>query len=73
MILVRLMGGLGNQMFQIIAGISLCNSGELFVETKLGKPRLSKNGYPDLCEFQIIENLKGSTKKYANFVSKVCG
>lgn len=70
---VMLTGGLGNQMFQIVAGISLCNSSELFVETKLGKPRMSINGNPDLFEFKLFDNLKVISKKYSYFISKVCG
>jgi hypothetical protein len=46
-----LTGGLGNQLFQLAAGITAAPPERLMIERNLGSPRLNLQGYPDLDSF----------------------
>ncbi len=47
-----LTGGLGNQLFQLAAGLSR-ESTELILDWNLGNPRLNKLGNPDITDLQL--------------------
>jgi hypothetical protein len=49
---VFLTGGLGNQLFQLAAGLSR-NSQQVVFDCGLGIPRLNKDGAPDILDFQL--------------------
>lgn len=54
---VLLTGGLGNQLFQINAALSMYNLSELEADSTLGRPRSAKNGLPDAAAFSYPDNL----------------
>lgn len=68
-----LTGGLGNQMFQLAAGLSLAMGDELFLETKLCKPRLGKAGLPEVLELELPQEIKLINRQYNVFISKILG
>jgi hypothetical protein len=72
---LHLTGGLGNQMFQVVAGLSIAGNRELVIFSDLGKPRLNQKSQPEIFSFDIIEHLRiqSSRKKNNLFVSKVLG
>ena len=45
-------GGLGNQLFQVAAGLYLSEDKELSLIQNLGNPRLSSKSMPVVCDFQ---------------------
>ena len=55
---ISLTGGLGNQLFQLSAAMSLIEDNEeIFLLDIFGKPR-STNGLPDICGFKLGDNIK---------------
>jgi hypothetical protein len=55
---VFLTGGLGNQLFQLAAGLSALDEicGRVLLDTKLGKPRTTL-GAADVLHFRLPENV----------------
>lgn len=54
-----LSGGLGNQLFLLAAGLSICRKDQtLVINCSLGQPRLSKNLAPDLLSFFIPKDIE---------------
>jgi len=53
---VLLYGGLGNQLFQIAAGLYASNNTFLEIVGKVGEPRLNLNGLPDALTFDLPQN-----------------
>lgn len=57
-IYVSLTGGLGNQLFQLSAAMSIvAKNGEIILLDMFGKPR-STNDRPDICGFILAKNIK---------------
>ena len=56
---VTLTGGLGNQLFQLSAGLSLIDgvNQQIILDSGLGRPRLSSNGLPELETFSFPKNV----------------
>lgn len=53
-VIVHLMGGLGNQLFQIAAGLEKCDScSKLLVDSTYGSPRLTEKGKPEILSFSL--------------------
>ena len=53
-VIVHLMGGLGNQLFQIAAGLEKCESfSKLIVDSTYGSPRLTEKGKPEISSFSL--------------------
>lgn len=53
-VLVQLMGGLGNQLFQVAAGIEKCNeSGFVYLDSRFGNPRINALGKAEIFSFDI--------------------
>lgn len=50
---LNLTGGLGNQLFQFAAALSLANGNDIIIESKNGAPRLNLEGEPDLASFLL--------------------
>ena len=76
MIILNLTGGLGNQLFQIHAALSLANfDEEIEVEWGLGNPRLNDENLPDIASFTLPEriNLLPKSKTQNIFLTKVLG
>lgn len=68
-----LTGGLGNQLFQVAAGLSRTSS-ELALDWKLGNPRLNKYGVPDISDFVLPHQVQlKSNYKINKFFSKLSG
>ncbi len=64
MIILNLVGGLGNQLFQIAAALSLLEHNEkLIVEYGQERTRLLANGKPELDEYQFSEQISFSNRK----------
>lgn len=72
---IHLTGGLGNQLFQISAALSISDrQEELMLSVKNGKPRLSPSGEPDLLSFNLPENIVvDRTQKFSYFAAKASG
>jgi len=71
---VHLTGGLGNQLFQLAAGLSILreSSGKLILDTRLGKPR-SSYGSADLFHLELPQNVVQFQHDTHRFTEKVAG
>jgi hypothetical protein len=47
---ILLTGGLGNQLFQLSAGIYYAKDENLVLDSRFGNPRCNSQGIPDICE-----------------------
>ena len=54
---IVLTGGLGNQLFQIAAGLFAFSADQLVIEGRLGRPRLNSKNRPDIDSFDFPFNL----------------
>jgi len=71
---VSLTGGLGNQLFQLAAGLSFFNGTGFAFEWGIGKPRLNAGGRPELTSFELPENVAFLPKKrFSWLMSKSTG
>jgi hypothetical protein len=69
-----LTGGLGNQLFQLAAGIHLSGESNLYIDTVIGSPRNSNSGKPEILSFTLPKNVKVYSKlKSTRLVRKVGG
>jgi len=72
--LVGLTGGLGNQLFQLAAGLNAAKKTQLYLEWNLGKPRISDSGLPEVASFSLPKNTSlGIKKKDNGLASKAFG
>jgi hypothetical protein len=72
--IITLTGGLGNQLFQLAAGLSVCNQWSLQIDWVLGKPRLNNLGFPEVDSFHLPEHITLSdSKKSRMFFAKTAG
>jgi hypothetical protein len=73
-IVLSLTGGLGNQLFQLAAGLSLAKGNSLTVSTRYGKPRKNDEGYAEIFSFNLPEHV-GIDKpdKSNHFMRKIAG
>jgi hypothetical protein len=68
---VLLMGGLGNQLFQLAAGLSFSNDGTVLVGD-LGKPRRNDRNVTELESFSLPRNVKVKDRNMtSNFSQKM--
>jgi glycosyltransferase involved in cell wall biosynthesis len=56
-VIVPLTGGLGNQLFQLSAALSLANGAKVGLDTSIGSPRLSANGDAEIASFTLPQNV----------------
>lgn len=76
MIILNLTGGLGNQLFQVHAALSLAKPNEeILIEWGFGNPRLNEENLPEIASFKLPKQVKFSqrTKNRNSFLSKVLG
>jgi hypothetical protein len=70
---VPLTGGLGNQLFQLAAGLSLQNR-KIHLLAKLGRPRLNSENLPAIVSFTLPQNVNLFNEKFSSsFLTKVYG
>lgn len=70
---IFLTGGLGNQLFQLAAGLSRENS-QLVLDCKLGSPRVNNLGIPDILDFQLPKHVRPDYRPNKNvFIPKLSG
>lgn len=73
-ILLILTGGLGNQLFQVAAGLALSNGTEFLVDKSVGKPRTNSKDEPELVSFVLPKQIRFlPTRKGSWLVSKSSG
>ena len=69
-VFLSLTGGLGNQLFQLAAGLNLAGNGKLSLVTELGAPRKSKDGKADLLSFSLPNEIEILSEKKANWITR---
>jgi len=73
-LIVSLTGGLGNQLFQLAAGIAIAKDKNLLLCSSFGAPRKSVNGHVELLNFAIPDKIKLIKEKRSSFLTrKVAG
>jgi hypothetical protein len=77
-VLVQITGGLGNQLFQFAAGLSMVDGdpNRLVIEQKLGKPRSASKGTADIFGFtwpHSINTIQVNQSRVSDFMSRVTG
>ena len=71
---LHLTGGLGNQLFQLAAGLKFSSDKVLRISVRNGKPRLNSSGEPELFSFKMPPNVRAiEEQQYSKFVAKVFG
>jgi hypothetical protein len=65
-IIVSLTGGLGNQLFQLAAGISTARDQNVILISAFGKPRENVNQEPEILSFVLPQNVFFVPKKNIN-------
>lgn len=72
--IISLTGGLGNQLFQLAAGLFVTKSNPLALEWRLGKPRLNSYDLPEISSFALPIEAKLVAKSGQDiFASKAFG
>ena len=72
--IVSLTGGLGNQLFQLAAGLKIAGEQPLSLEWGLGRPRTGIDGLPDLFTFDLPKNVSMQPSRENNWLaSKATG
>ena len=64
-----LMGGLGNQLFQLAAGLSYSQDVTVLVD-KLGNPRRNETGEPEVASFTLPDSVKIESYTSATLISR---
>lgn len=73
-IILNLTGGLGNQLFQVAAGLSEFPNSKIELHCNLGAPRTNSSSQVDLSEYKISNLVEfAPTRRKSLFVSKVFG
>jgi len=73
-ITLSLTGGLGNQLFQLSAGLKISAGGQLNISTIYGKPRQNKEGRAEIFSFSLPGRVKNDSHKSAPWlVNKIAG
>jgi hypothetical protein len=63
MISISLMGGLGNQLFQLAYGLSLSPNNSITLVPVLGNVRLNPEGSPEICSLELPERALVATQQ----------
>jgi|688.fasta_scaffold206611_2 hypothetical protein len=69
-VLVSLTGGLGNQLFQLAAGLNLAGKSKVYLSTTLGAPRLSLSGKAELLSFTLPARVKTMSDLKAGWITR---
>ncbi len=73
-IVLSLTGGLGNQLFQLAAGLGLSKGGFLTLSTRYGKPRENESGHAEIFSFELPGNVVIDKPIKSNrFMQKIAG
>jgi hypothetical protein len=73
-VIISLTGGLGNQLFQLAAGIGVGYEKNLYLCSSFGAPRKSLNGDTELLSFQLPKELNLiKNRQCGKFTGKVAG
>jgi hypothetical protein len=73
-LIISLTGGLGNQLFQLAAGLAIAKEKNLYLCSSLGAPRTSANGDIELLSFSIPYEIKVIQEKPSSLLTrKVAG
>jgi len=73
-VIISLNGGLGNQLFQLAAGLSLACKEKLILTSEFGLPRRSQDGAIELMSFQLPERISlQDPLHHFRFLKKVAG
>lgn len=70
---IALTGGLGNQLFQVAAALSLFNRKKFVIDCTLGMPRVNKNGRPELESFDFDAEVEWVDKSRSNLYRRIYG
>jgi glycosyltransferase involved in cell wall biosynthesis len=78
---VHLAGGLGNQLFQLAAGLRIAKSETVIIEPSLAFPRRNKSGEVEISDFilppEVVIDVNRKfhffTHKFTNFVIRISG
>jgi len=65
-----LTGGLGNQLFQLAAGLFLSDNRMIILNSEFGMPRLNESGKPELCDFKLPFDVATSNSRQAKLVER---
>lgn len=69
-VVLNLTGGLGNQLFQIAAGLALSENKFVLVEKSIGEPRIQTNGDADVEAFDLPTRISFGRRKEAPRIIK---
>jgi hypothetical protein len=73
-VIVPLTGGLGNQLFQMAAGLSVEGNSPVGLDPNIGAPRLNKLGEPEIASFLLPNNINFlPQRKTSNLLKKSSG
>ena len=73
-VIFLLAGGLGNQLFQIVAALSLIKDKEIYVDSAVSKARMNKCGNPEVTAFTLPKRIQFMKKRRGSWlVSKSTG
>lgn len=68
---INLMGGLGNQLFQLAFGLAATKTGKLEIISSYGAPRKNKSGEPEISEFVLPERVIMGSGESNRIISKL--
>jgi len=71
-LIVSLTGGLGNQLFQLAAGMNISNNSEVLLTSAYGSPRSYGNITADLFSFSLPNDVKMMKRRPASGLVKKC-
>jgi len=70
---IVLMGGLGNQFFQLAAGLDFAKDAPIILEGSMLAPRLNINSQPEIMSFKLPDNVHLSSRKCGVFLKRIMG
>lgn len=68
---INLMGGLGNQLFQLAFGLAATRTGKLEIVTAYGSPRRNLGGCPEIADFVLPECVLINPYRRNRLISKL--
>ena len=81
LVTIHLAGGLGNQLFQLSAGLNASKNGSVLIEPALAFPRRNAEGLIEISDFVLPSNVlidvdreySSSTHKFTNLILRLSG
>jgi hypothetical protein len=67
-VIISLTGGLGNQLFQLAAGLNFVKGNRLTLSDAFGRPRKNPNGFAEIFSFRLPNNVNLSMRPKASWV-----